>query len=412
MKSQPPGSKKQPQRKFPRDIRAIAIARLISEMGDELALIALLFRLKDSGPRAVSLLIGLFAAARILLAPISGTIVDRFPTRRLIGIVSCGQFVITGVLAFTQGHLLYPLVFLLAVGGSIVGPAWQSFIAHVIPTDRLSTVYAFIQSYRAIAVVAGAGVGGFVVDTFGSRTALLVNASTFLFVGAVAISLQSERRPRGYPAAGRDMVRGFLSLLRQPVLRWSLILLASFNMSAGVIEVLSVFLITDEMGGSAADYGIVLGSLGASMALTGMVLSRMRLRAHDTTLLIASAVLSAIGMMSYSLSPSIPIAVAAFFINGAGLTGLHVFGTPVLVRHTKEEERGRIFAASSSITTGGILLASGIAGAVAEFVPTRPVIMIAAFTCLASAFFSGARIRHHDKSGANESSLYRDGLER
>ena len=383
---------------FPRDVRAIASARLISEIGDELALIALLFRLKDSGPQAVSLLIGLYAAARILLAPISGTIVDRYPTRRLVGFVSCGQFLVTGALAFTHGYLVYPLIFLLAIGGSIVGPAWQSFIAHIIPNERLGAVYALIQSYRSIAVVAGAGIGGFVVDALGTRTALLVNAVTFLFVGAVAISLQTERRPQGRPTVGRDMARGFLSLLQQPVLRWSLLLLASFNMSAGVIEVLSVFLITDEIGGSAADYGIVLGSMGASMAITGFILSRLRPRIDDTTLLAASAALSAIGMTSYGLAPSIPVAIVAFLVNGAGLTGLHVFGTPILVRHTQENERGRIFAASSSVTTGGILLASGIAGAIAELIPPRPVVVISGFTCLLCAVICGVRIRQHDRS--------------
>ena len=65
----------------PRDIRVIAIARLISEMGDEMALIALLFRVKASGPAAISAIFALYALSRILLAPYSGSVVDRFPTK-------------------------------------------------------------------------------------------------------------------------------------------------------------------------------------------------------------------------------------------------------------------------------------------------------------------------------------------
>lgn len=382
--------------RIPRDIRAIAMARLVSEMGDELALIALIFRLKDSGPRAISLLIALFAAARILLAPFSGAIADRFPTKRLILLVSCGQFVVTALLAISNDALVYPLVFLLAIGGTIVGPAWQSFVAHIVPGPQLSRVYAFIQAYRSVAIVLGAGVGGFAVETFGSRTALLVNAATFLFVGGVAATLRRERKPERRRIDGRELIRGFLTLIKHPVLRWSLILLAAFNMSAGVVEVLSVFLITNELGGAAADYGLVLGALGVSMVLTGMILSRVQPRIKDTTMLTISAVVSASGMLSYAFAPSMPVAVAAFLVNGAGLTGLHVFGTPIIVRHSKDEERGRIFAASSSVTTGGLLLASGIAGGVGEVLPPRPVIAIAALTCLCVAIFGGARIQRHD----------------
>ena len=60
----------------PRDVRAIAIARLISEMGDEIALIALLFRVKSSGAAAISAIFALYALSRIVLSPFTGTIVD------------------------------------------------------------------------------------------------------------------------------------------------------------------------------------------------------------------------------------------------------------------------------------------------------------------------------------------------
>lgn len=378
----------------------MAVARLISEMGDELALIALIFRLKDSGPGAVSLLLATFAASRILVAPLSGSIVDRFPTRRLIVTISVAQFLAATALVYVPDPFLYVVVFLLSVGGSTIGPAWQSFIAHVVPPDHLSKTYAFIQSYRSIAIVAGAGLGGFIVDRFGSDVAILANASTFLVVAAIGGTLVRQRVPSGRVDGIRGLGQGFVAFARSAVLRWTLVMLAAFNMSAGVGEVLSAFLITDDLGGTATDYGIVLGSLGASMFLAGALLSRIRVHFRDTTMLTVSAMLSACGMAAYALSPNVQFAVACFAVNGIGLTGLHVFGTPIFVRHSSEQVRGRLFAASSSITTAGVLVATGIAGAIGEAFPPRPVIFVSAACCLLVSVIGGAQIQRKDSTSS------------
>jgi len=160
---------------------------------------------------------------------------------------------------------------------------------------------------------------------------------------------------------------------------------------------MGVFLVTDELGGNASDYGFVVGSLGVSMVVTGAILSRLQLPGKDTTLLMLSALTSATGMALYGLSPNVVTAVVAFLINGAGLTGLHVFGTPIVVRNTHEHERGRVFAATSSVTTGGILLATGIAGAVSTVFAAREVIVSAALLCLLCAVFGGSSIRRSDR---------------
>jgi MFS family permease len=84
--------------------------------------------------------------------------------------------------------------------------------------------------------------------------------------------------------------------------------------------------------------------------------------------------------------------MAAFALNGIGLTGLHVFGTPIIIRHTSEAERGRVFAASSSITTAGTLLSTGIAGSLGQLFPIRLVITCSAITCGILALLAGASI--------------------
>jgi len=388
----------------PRDVRVIALARLISEAGDEIALIALLFQVKSSGPAAISAIFALYALSRILLAPYSGSVADRFSTKRLIITVSLAQTAVAICLAFSHGAVLYVLVFLLALGATIIGPAWQALIPTLVPSDELSRTYAFIQTHRSFAIIIGSAIGGFLVQKFNPSTALLIDAVSFLAVGVFAFTLQNDRKPGLLKLSRRESVQGFKQLISSPVLVSSIVLLAAFNMSAGVNEVLGVFLVTDILRGSASQYGLVMASLGVSMVATGFVLSRASINTRDTTCLIISAATSALGMFVYGISPNVYVAMLAFGINGIGLSGLHAFGTPIIVRHTREEERGRVFAASSSITTTGTLLSTGIAGSLGSIVPVRIAISGAALICGFSALIAGSRIIRTEKKLAAECS--------
>jgi len=388
----------------PRDVRVIALARLISEAGDEIALIALLFQVKSSGPAAISAIFALYALSRILLAPYSGSVADRFTTKRLIITVSLAQTAVAICLAFSHGAVLYVLVFLLALGATIIGPAWQALIPTLVPSDELSRTYAFIQTHRSFAIIIGSAIGGFLVQKFNPSTALLIDAVSFLAVGVFAFTLQNDRKPGLLKLSRRESVQGFKQLISSPVLVSSIVLLSAFNMSAGVNEVLGVFLVTDILQGSASQYGLVMASLGVSMVATGFVLSRASINTRDTTCLIISAATSALGMFVYGISPNVYVAMLAFGINGIGLSGLHAFGTPIIVRHTREEERGRVFAASSSITTTGTLLSTGIAGSLGSIVPVRIAISGAALICGFSALIAGSRIIRTEKKLAAECS--------
>jgi ENTS family enterobactin (siderophore) exporter len=219
-----------------------------------------------------------------------------------------------------------------------------------------------------------------------------------------AFTLQNDRKPGLLKLSRRESVQGFKQLISSPVLVSSIVLLAAFNMSAGVNEVLGVFLVTDILQGSASQYGLVMASLGVSMVATGFVLSRASINTRDTTCLIISAATSALGMFVYGISPNVYVAMLAFGINGIGLSGLHAFGTPIIVRHTREEERGRVFAASSSITTTGTLLSTGIAGSLGSIVPVRIAISGAALICGFSALIAGSRIIRTEKKLAAECS--------
>lgn len=357
-----------------------------------MTLIALLFRVKDMGPIAVSALYGSFTVARVLMSPYSGTLVDRYRTRPLVRAVSFAQAGLCAYLAFADGWLVYALLLPLSVGGTIIRPAWQAYLPTLVEQVELPRVYATMQTYSSLAMVAGAGLGGVVVGALGTTASLLVDAATFVFVGLTTLALTREREPATSADGRMDVFRGFKAIFGTPVLFSMFLLLTLFNMCAGSVEVLGVYLVTDVLGGGPASYGVVSLMFGASMFVVGRILSGRTLRWDNTVLVIWSALIAAAGIVLFGLAPAVWFAALAFMVNGVGLAGLNIYALPVMIAHSKDEERGRIFAASSALTGAGFVASLGVFGAVGEVLSARTVIVGSGILCIALTVWNGSRV--------------------
>lgn len=378
---------------MPREVYTVALCRLVSDMGDEMAMIALLFRVKDLGPLAVSGLFACGAVSRVVMSPLAGAIVDKFATRPLVRRVSLLQGALCAVLALVHGWLVYPFVVLLSVGATVVKPAWQAYLPTLVTESDLPRLYATLQTYVSLAMVAGSGLGGLVVGLFGVPTSLLIDAGTFMFVGGMTLSLRVERTPKGAVRGASGLWTGFTAIFGSRVLFAMFVLLTMFNMCAGAVEVMGVFLVTEILNGGPKSFGAVSLAFGASMFVVGRILSVRTLRWDKTSLVVASAMVAAAGIVMFGLAPSVWVAGAAMVVNGIGLAGLNIYAMPIMVEHSKDEERGRIFAASSALTTMGFVVSLMINGLAGSTFSARSVIVAAGVVCLMVTAWNGTRVR-------------------
>ena len=374
------------------DVYRVASARLVSEVGDQMALIALLFRVKDLGPWAVSGIFAAGAATRMIAAPWAGLIVDRFRTRGLIRVVSIMQAIVCCLLAFAFGPVIYVLVIALSIGTTIVLPSWQALIPKMVEPPDLSRAYATVQTFRSVSVMVGAGLGGAVVAVIGNSMAFLVDAVTFAAVAVFTIFIRVDREPSIAERVKGAAIKGFTVIWRSPILRSMTIMLTVFNMTIGVVEVLGVFIITESLGGGPSIYGLMYGLMGGATLLSGLVAARRRLPWSNEAVVIAGAVTAATGVLVLSLAPSLWVAGVANVVIGVGMTGLNGFASPVIVENSEDSERGRIFATSTALTTMGFVVALAVSGAVGEVLTPRQGVFLGSTLCLVALAVNGARV--------------------
>jgi MFS family permease len=364
-----------------RKVQAIGIARAMSLLGSELTVIALVLREKDAGPSVVATLFILGTLPLILFAPWAGLIADRFATRRVIPVAAvCQALLILSLVRETSIWVLFVTVFFASSFGSVVPPTWGALVPTLTTKEDLARVMAFNQSVFAMAGLAAPAVAGFLVATTGYVWPFIIDAITFMFIATVPFLLRVNR-PGHKPEVGQKMSAfdGIRFIYSDGLLRSITILLATFILAAGVINVGIVFLLLDELGASAFIYGLN-GSAFAAGALAGGVIASIvkvpRLKHPD--MVVFSLCLMAVASMGIAFAWHWGVVLACALVAGFGNSGLQAFASGIIIGRSPDELRGRVMAGIGAVINVGSVGALGIGGVAIGIFGLREVLVTGA----------------------------------
>lgn len=379
-------------------IRVIAIARAISILGDELAIFALLLRVKHNGGGALSIA-AVMAAGQlplILLSPWAGTVVDRVPVRRLAPILCFAQAAFAAALAIKASLLVsLALICLIGVGQAFTGPAWTATLPEIVNKEELPRAMSFMQALYALAGIAGPGIAGIMVSRFGFVTPMLADAATFLLLAIVPIflTLPFHAREQGSRTRG-DVWVGLQIVRKEPVIRALTILGFSLNVTAGISSVAELFFALDNLHASTFIYGLTgslfaAGLLGASLVNQRREVSSSRLPAN----IIVGGVIAGLGIVFTGLAWHWAILLPTAVFTGVGVATLNAYFFALMLQRAPDASRGRVTSAVQGITTAGQIASFAIGGVVVSIIDPRIVILLSGAACLLATFFLAPSLR-------------------
>jgi MFS family permease len=363
-----------------RDTRLIVAAVGISALGDFLLWIPLTLHIQemtDSGIAVAALMLCLWSPV-VLLAPVSGLLVDRRETRGLLIAASLVQAAIAASLALALDSLAAILVLaaVLGVGFSVAQPA-EFALVPVIGRERLTEVNGYVETARYAGLTAGPLVGGALAAAGGIEVAMLVNAFTFAVV-AFAAALLRARRPPGTAEEGRGRARdGVAHLFRERTLAIviTVVFVSLLFMSATITA--EVFYLKQDLGVGDFVYGLVFACWTVGMMLGALVVSR-RVAAVGvgTAILVAVAVQGAgIGLPAAWLA--VGFAAAMWFIGGLGHGTKNVLVRTLIQKRVPGHVHGRAFAAYNGIRNSAELFALAGGGVLVAVIGARETLAIA-----------------------------------
>lgn len=344
-----------------RDLTLLAAGQLISVAGDSAALVALLLRLRPEGSGWVAALLAAELVPYIICAPVSGRVVDRFETHRVLLLALIGQAVVAVPLALVNpAAATVALFFVLNAVSTLVRPATSTLVPVIVGADDAPRGYSRLATGTSLGWIVGPAIGGLLTGTIGVRATLLIDAATFAVLTVAVAFIRARRQPGRGSAAADDRAgeandhRGGLALVwHSPVLRIAVFGSAIASGCAVVDNVAAPFRFINQLHSTQFDYGLYLTLWGIGALLGVQILPRLKPAQHPAALAAGNLVMG-ISIAGIGLAPNLGVALVASGVGGIGNGLVNVVQSALVAEHTPSEQHGRAFAATSAITQSAI----------------------------------------------------------
>jgi DHA1 family multidrug resistance protein-like MFS transporter len=209
-----------------RNLAALWIGQLIAIAGFSVTLPFLPYYVQElgiSGVDRVAFWTGLITSAQAttmaLVAPIWGSLADRYGRKIMVVRAMFGGAVVIGSMGFTRN--VYQLLVLRAIQGTLTGtvPAATTLVASNTPEERRGYALGLLQMAIYLGASVGPLLGGFVSDNLGYRAAFFVTGGLLFVAGVLVSALVREEFAPPPEKEGKDEARprlwdGLLLVLR------------------------------------------------------------------------------------------------------------------------------------------------------------------------------------------------------
>lgn len=373
-----------------RTFRRLFLAHGVSRAGDAfntVALVVLVFQLTGSGV-GVAGTVAFEILPVLLLGPVAGVVVDRYPRRRVMVIADLVRAGLAALIAVshTSTPLAYGVAFGLSTGSLLFNPAASSLVPDLLECDdEVVEANSALWTVAVAAQIVLAPLAGALIATVGVGWAFSVNAVSYLLSAALLWGLNAGTTPAAVAETGWSRVTAGWHAVRQHRLLARLaVVQAIAALSAGATSGLLVVLAVERLGVDAGGFGLLLGAIGVG-AVLGPTLSRRSIQpGHRGWLFGPFAVRGMVDVLLAVLVSPV-LAGAALVVYGMSTSTGMVAYQSTLQTEIPAEVRGRAFALYDVIWNGARLLSLGLGGLLADAVGIRAVYLLGGLLLLLAA---------------------------
>ncbi len=392
-----------------RNFQLFFSGQLISLIGTWMQTVAeswLVYRLTGS-----SLLLGSVAFASqipvFLMAPIGGTVADRFNRHRIIIATQCLSMVlaltyagltITEVIRATRVWPIFVLAALLGVVNAFDIPARQAFIVEMVGREDLMNAIALNSSMFNGARVIGPSVAGIIVAKIGEGWCFFGNGMSYIAVIAGLLLMRVQVKRRAITASPlENILEGFRYVRSTRPVRALLIMLGIVSLVGMPYVVLMPVFAKQILHGGARELGILMGATGVGALIGALTLAtRTGLKGISIWINAASAGFGASLILFCSVSYFLPrhfwLATISLVPVGYCMMVQMASSNTLIQSMVPDRLRGRVMSVYSMMFMGMAPFGAFFAGALANRLGAPLTVVIGAIGCLGAAALFGLRL--------------------
>jgi MFS family permease len=336
---------------------------------------------------------GAFAqfAPAMVMSPLGGSLADRHPRRTILlwGQAASMMLAFALWLAVRGGEIRPGLIVaLVGITGIVTGlaiPAWQSFVAELVPREALLNAVSLNSAQFNASRAVGFMLGGLALYSAGPGFSFFVNGLSFLAVlGALAAIRPRYLPPADRPAPGAATFRLGLAYVREhPGLQLAVLTVGVVMFLGGPVIQLAPVFARDTFGVDERAYGFLAAALGVGATAGSVVISAYGDGIRRSRMVVGSIVIYGLAVLGMALTPSYAGGLAAMACIGlAYLAVASVLNTSIQLA-VDDRFRGRVIALYVMVFTGAYPLGSLLQGIATDHFGVRAVVGVAGAGLLA-----------------------------
>ena len=325
-----------------------------------------------------------------LLAPLWGTISDKYGRRPLILRTTFGICVIAFLMSFVTN--VYQLLVLRILHGMCGGtmPAFVALIARRLPEDKTGQGLGTMQTSLLAGSLVGPFMGGLLSDWIGYRNVLLVISLLTLISGITTLLFIHE--PKGDPSRTRSAVLDNIKLvISSNYLRIAALVLFATQFSIFIVQpILPLFIASLHSGGNSASMvGLVFSVTGLATMLFAPYWGKVGDKKGHRDVLFRCLLFNGIAFFPQALVSSVYQLLPLRAIIGFFVAGIEPSTNSMIVKHTNDSQRGGVLGITHSVRLCGQALGPLVGGALGALFGYRiPFVLTGVLLIFISYFFS------------------------
>jgi MFS family permease len=371
---------------------------LIGTWIQQTALSWLVYRLTGS-----TLLLGITAFAGqipiLLLAPLAGSLTDRFPKERLLlwsQIFAMLQAFCVTWLAFShavQPWQLVTMAVFLGICTAFEIPARQALMSRLVD-DKQDLPSAIAMNSFAVnsARLIGPALAGILILLLGETLCFLLNGFSYLAVIVALLAMRLPPEENKEKAKRGGIADGLAYVSREPAIRVLLVLLATTSFLATPYVTLLPTYARDVFHGDAQMLGMLMGCSGLGAILGNIFLASRAPGQKLSHIAVSASMIAGVALMGFAFSTSLWVSMLLLTAIGFGIVVTAVSTNITLQTNVDGKFRGRVMSLYTAAYLGISPLGSLVEGWIANGIGVHMTLFFAGLTCVVGAFMLATQL--------------------
>jgi MFS family permease len=291
-----------------------------------------------------------FAPAMLIGSVLSGTITERVERRMIIQVTQLGQVILAlaiGLLVLTDliiwQHILVASILQGAVFAFMM-PARQVVIPKIVGKKLMSNAMSLNSAAMSFTAMVAPAVGGVLYGVVGAEGVYFLVAA--LNIGAIGLTSLLPKFPPDPNAPRRSILsntaEGFSYVRRNRTLMSVIAFVALGTILSMPFRMLIPAISSDIFDASSLKTGILVALMGVGALIGALAIAALREGQKRGGVLLASAFVSAVGMVVFASLPFYWVAIFVMIFMGIGESGRFALGQALSMELTDDEHRARV----------------------------------------------------------------------